>query len=159
MRWTTFRTAAVACVLGGALAAPALAWQAPIFKCQTPQGVTYSSTPCPGAKVINEPPQRTRTERTEPTPQDRARAANRAQLDPERRQECEELEALIVREEAALRAKGAQATADDERPLVQARLRLRDLRCRGFGSAQAANQAAAQAAAAAAAAAGSQPKR
>lgn len=157
MRWTTLRATAAAGVLGGVLATPALAWQAPIFKCQTPQGVTYSSTPCPGSKVINDPPPRTRTDRTEPTPQDRARAANRAQLDPERRQECEELEALILREEAALRAKGAQATPDDERPLVQARLRLRDLRCRGFGSAQA--TAAARAAAAAAAASGPPPAR
>src|SRR5687767_10837209 len=78
-------------------------FQQPIYKCPTAGGgVTYSQVRCDGAKDINAAPAATSTARYSTPPQDRAKAMRRAELTAQARQECEGLDATMLREQAML---------------------------------------------------------
>lgn len=124
-----------AMLLGGALwllaGAPAGAQgnpSGPTYKCGTRNGVVYTQVPCAGGEVIGAGATR-RSDRYARPPQDRALAARRAQLPPEQRQECSELDARMKQQAAALKAKGPEATIQDETPLIKSKLRFRELKC------------------------------
>jgi hypothetical protein len=102
-------------------------YQQPIFRCASGGGVTYSHVPCPGGKEVGA--ENKAVSRYSTPPQDRAKQMRRAELTAEVRQECENLDAAITREQASLRAKGDAATITDEQPLVKSKLRARQLRC------------------------------
>jgi hypothetical protein len=99
----------------------------PVYKCGGRNGVTYTHVPCSGAREVA--PNRQRASRNAKPPQDRAKAARRAQLSKEDRQECTGLDRTLKEQEAFVKARGSALTDDDERPLVKAKLRYRELRC------------------------------
>ncbi|HSV78320.1 MAG TPA: hypothetical protein VLK85_03820 [Ramlibacter sp.] len=125
LRWTA---ALWACgmVLGAAAAAAAADGAA--YKCGGRAGVTYTDRPCTGGRLVGASEAKPVTRHPAP-PQDRARRANRAQLAPEARRECEALEPRLRELASVVRKRGSSVTADEERPLVQGRLRWRELRC------------------------------
>ena len=98
------------------------------YKCASRDGVLYTDKPCTGGRDLV-PGQARSSPRYTPPPQDRAKLARRAQLEPEVRQECEALESRMRELDTLLKAKGDLAAPDDERPLVQGKLRFRELRC------------------------------
>ena len=100
----------------------------PTYKCGTRDGVVYTDKLCPGAREMG-PAGARKTDKHKPPPQDRAKAARRAQLTPEVREECEKLEVTVKAQEAEFKAKGPTATVQDETPLVKSRLRFRELKC------------------------------
>jgi hypothetical protein len=102
-------------------------YQQPIYKCAAGDSVTYSHVPCPGAKAVGVE-SKTATRYATP-PQDRAKLMRRAELTASVREECENLDAAITREQASLKAKGPAVTITDEQPLVKSKLRARELRC------------------------------
>ncbi|HVE52555.1 MAG TPA: hypothetical protein VNB23_04165 [Ramlibacter sp.] len=122
--WTAILGAATLLVAAGA----AHAQVDPAYKCWSRSGVTYTQVPCAGGKQVGTSG-RSRTDKTQPVPQDRARIAKRAVLSDEDRRECTALDARMAEQEAELRAKGDGATLDDEMPLVRSKKRFRELRC------------------------------
>jgi hypothetical protein len=100
----------------------------PVYKCGGRNGVTYTHVPCSGAREVDPSKKRTASRNATP-PQDRAKIARRAQLSKEDRQECTGLDRTLKEQEAFVKAKGSALTDDDERPLVKAKLRYRELRC------------------------------
>lgn len=110
------------------LAVHAQAQESPAYRCDSKRGVTYTDIPCLGAREVGATKSRT-TNRHAVPPQDRAKLARRAQLTPESRQECETLDVQIRELDSIVKAKGNTVTADDERPLVQSRLKAREMRC------------------------------
>jgi hypothetical protein len=100
----------------------------PTYKCSSNGKVLYSQTACPGGREIA-PSGAHRTDKYRPPPQDRAKAARRAQLTPEARQECTGLEVQIKQQDAEFKAKGPGATVQDETPLVKSKLRFHELKC------------------------------
>lgn len=129
------RRACIAALVAAACAAPLLlmplgssaaAAQA-VYKCPGRNGVIYTQVPC-SRQVVT--PRRPRpSSRAKPPPQNRAKAMNRARLTPQARAECSALDATLREQSARVKAQGEAVTADDERPLVQARLRYHALRC------------------------------
>lgn len=109
----------------GAQEAPALT---PTYKCQANGKVVYTQIPCPGGRQLGSSGARV-AEKYKTPPQDRAKAARRAQLTPEARGECTALEGRMKEQEAALKAKGTEPTIEEETPLVKAKLRFRELKC------------------------------
>ena len=113
-------------------AAPALAQDEqvtpPTYKCVSKGKVVYSQMPCPGGREISASGAH-RTDKYQPPPQDRAKAARRAQLTPQAREECTGLEGRIKEQDAEFKAKGPSATVQDETPLVKSKLRYRELKC------------------------------
>ncbi len=109
----------------GAQEAPALT---PTYKCQANGKVVYTQIPCPGGRQLGASGAKV-PERYKTPPQDRAKAARRAQLTPEARQECTALEGRMKEQESALKAKGTEPTIEEETPLVKTRLRFRELKC------------------------------
>ena len=100
----------------------------PTYKCVRRGGVTYSQLPCTGGKTIGGAKPRVNV-RYETPPQDRAKAARRAELTAEARHECTSLDARLREQEHELKAKGDAATLHDEMPLVQSKKRYRELKC------------------------------
>lgn len=100
----------------------------PTYKCASKGHVRYADKPCPGGREMG-PAGARKTDKYDPPPQDRARAARRAQLAPEAREECGRLETVMQEQEAEFKAKGPGATVQDETPLVKSRLRYRELKC------------------------------
>ena len=113
-------------------AAPALAQDEqvtpPTYKCVSKGNVVYSQMPCPGGREISASGAH-RTDKYQPPPQDRAKAARRAQLTPQAREECTGLEGRIKEQDAEFKAKGPSATVQDETPLVKSKLRYHELKC------------------------------
>lgn len=113
-------------------AAPALAQDEqvtpPTYKCGSKGKVVYSQMPCPGGREISASGAH-RTDKYQPPPQDRAKAARRAQLTPQAREECTGLEGRIKEQDAEFKAKGPSATVQDETPLVKSKLRYHELKC------------------------------
>ena len=109
-------------------AAPARAQEQPTYRCGTRDGVVYTDKLCPGGRELG-PAGARKTDKHKPPPQDRAKAARRAQLPPEAREECGKLEVTLKDQEAEFKAKGAGATIEDETPLVKSKLRFRELKC------------------------------
>jgi hypothetical protein len=107
---------------------PAAHAQAPVYKCSSKGVITYSQTPCPGAKVLGEAPPRAAASR-QPVSQDRAKLHARAMLPPDVQQECTELDDKIGVEQEAVKAKGDAVKPSDESTLVRLRLRQKELRC------------------------------
>jgi hypothetical protein len=99
------------------------------YRCPHKGGVTYSQTPCTGGTVVTDKPSKKAAARYVVPPQDRAKAARRAELTPEARKECSALDKSIPQQEAFVRTRGTAVTPDEERPLVKSRLRFRELRC------------------------------
>lgn len=106
-------------------ATQAQAQEPPAYRCGARK---YSDIPCSGAREVGTPQAR-KTDRYAVPPQDRAKLARRAQMTPELRQQCEAMEVDIRELDDIFKAKGPAATADDERPLVQTRLKYRELKC------------------------------
>lgn len=98
------------------------------YKCWSRSGVTYSQVACPGGRQVGSTV-RTRTDKSQPVPQDRARIARRAVLSDEQREECRALDTHMAEQESELKAKGDTATLEDEMPLVRNKKRYRELRC------------------------------
>jgi hypothetical protein len=113
-------------VLGACLLAalPAADAEQLVFKCGSRRGTTYSDVPCRGSTLQSAPHRE--TPRTTAQPQDRAKAMNRAQLAPKKREECERLD-VQLREDKAAFASSGEASA--ENTLVRTRLRYNDLHC------------------------------
>lgn len=109
----------------GAQEAPALT---PTYKCHANGRVVYTQIPCAGGRELGPGGAKT-SEKYRTPPQDRAKAARRAQLTPEARQECTALEGRMKQQEAELKAKGAEPTIQEETPLVKTKLRFRELKC------------------------------
>lgn len=109
----------------GAQEAPALT---PTYKCHANGRVIYTQIPCAGGRELGPGGAKT-PERYKTPPQDRAKAARRAQLTPEARQECTALEGRMKEQEAELKAKGTEPTIQEETPLVKTKLRFRELKC------------------------------
>ena len=113
-------------------AAPALAQDEqvtpPTYKCVSKGKVVYSQMPCPGGREISASGAH-RTDKYQPPPQDRAKAARRAQLTPQAREECTGLEGRIKEQDAEFKAKGPSATVQDETPLVKSKVRYHELKC------------------------------
>jgi hypothetical protein len=105
--------------------APALT---PTYKCTSKGRVVYTQIPCAGGRELGPAGAKT-PERYKTPPQDRAKAARRAQLTPEARKECTALEGKMKQQEAELKAKGPTPTIEEETPLVKTRLRFRELKC------------------------------
>ena len=123
------RRAWVACA-GAAmllLAVPAHA-QNTAYKCPSGKTATYSDLACTGGQPVGAAGPR-KTDKATPVPQDRAKIARRARLTPEQRAECKSLDDKQLEQEGFLKAKGKDATLEDEMPLVFTRKRLRELRC------------------------------
>jgi hypothetical protein len=118
-----------AALLFGA-AAPASAQEhQPIFRCQGPQGPTYSHAPCGGGVALNDGSRASSVDSRHATvSQDRARLQNRSVLTAEVQQECSLLEARMRREESVLRGI-ASPTPADEKVWLQSKLRFRELKC------------------------------
>lgn len=118
------------CAAAILMAAAGAQAQTPAYKCTSRGGaVTYSQVPCAaGVRPVNQRTP-TATDKARQPPQDRARIARRAPLSPEQRQECYGLDGTLAEQERALKAKGADATLDDEMPLVRSKKRYRELRC------------------------------
>ncbi len=123
-RWIHGVAAAVLLVLGASQAQAQT-----VYRCPHKGGVTYSQTLCPGGQPMADKPSKKAAARYAVPPQDRAKAARRAELTPEARQECSALDKSIPEQEAFVRTRGAALTPDEERPLVKGRLRFRELRC------------------------------
>ena len=109
----------------GAQEAPALT---PTYKCQSNGRVVYTQIPCSGGRQLGSAGVKS-AEKYKTPPQDRAKAARRAQLTPEARQECTALEGRMKEQEAELKAKGTEPTLQEETPLVKTKLRFRELKC------------------------------
>lgn len=109
-------------------AAPAQAQVQPTYKCFFGGGITYTHVPCAGGHQVGAGAPR-RTDRSRPVPQDRATIAKRAVLTEEEREECRMLDARMLEQQDALKAKGDAASLDDEMPLVHSKKRFRELRC------------------------------
>lgn len=110
------------------LASLPAAAQEQVYRCGGRNGVTYSQTPCTGGRALGaQAPHR--TSRAKVPPQDRARRFKRAQLSPQGRQECAALDTALREQSALLKAKGTEATLEDETPLIKSKLRFRELRC------------------------------
>jgi hypothetical protein len=121
-KWTS-----LAAILVG-LGACAAQAQGTAYKCVSRGHVTYSQVPCPGGTQVG-PRVATKTDKSRPVPQDRAKIARRAVLSPEDRQECKVLDARLLEQQAALKAIGSSVTLQDEMPMVHTQKRLRELRC------------------------------
>jgi len=100
----------------------------PTYKCVSKGKVVYTQIPCPGGREISASGAH-KTDKYQPPPQDRAKAARRAQLTPEAREECTGLEGRIKEQDAEFKAKGPGATVQDETPLVKSKLRYHELKC------------------------------
>ncbi|TFZ02289.1 hypothetical protein EZ313_13530 [Ramlibacter henchirensis] len=97
-------------------------WQQPVYKCNDH---TYSHAPCAAAPMGS---RRVSKTYEAPVPQDRAKAMNRAQLPPEARRKCAELESSIRREEARLKSKPAP-TQEELGDVAIQRVKYREMRC------------------------------
>jgi hypothetical protein len=100
----------------------------PTYKCVSKGKVVYTQVPCAGGQQISASGAH-KTDKYVPPPQDRAKAARRAQLTPEVREECTGLEGRIKEQDAEFKAKGPGATVQDETPLVKSRLKFHELKC------------------------------
>lgn len=102
----------------------------PAYKCMRGGTVTYSQAPCSAAsKPLGENGKPRVNVRYEAPPQDRAKAARRAQLSEEARGECTALEGTMRAQEGQIKAKGDALTLQDEMPLVHSKKRFRELGC------------------------------
>lgn len=117
--------------------APLAAQSQQVYRCAGPSGVTYTHAPCTGGQALGTQ-RAVAPQREAPPPQDRARRMNRAQLPPEIRAQCGQLEREIRQAEARLKARrkaaGAAAASSDtplpgEGDLAIQRVRYRELRC------------------------------
>ena len=120
MRW------AIALFALAGLQAPVQAQDTAMYKCYSKGGVVYSQLPC--GKPLNQPRPRVNV-RYETPSQDRAKAARRAPLTAEARQECSALDTRLREQEAEFKAKGDAAAIQDEMPLVRSKKRFRELKC------------------------------
>lgn len=111
-----------------ALGAPAVQAQTAAYKCPSRGSATYSDVACTDGRRIGAPAPR-KTDKTRPVPQDRAKIARRSVLSAEERAECKVLDARILEQQAALKAKPAPVTLEDGMPLVFSKKRLRELGC------------------------------
>jgi Domain of unknown function (DUF4124) len=102
--------------------------QGATYKCGSRNGVTYTDVPCTGGRNLSQGQARSSPRHATP-PQDRAKLARRAELEPEVRQQCAALDSRLRELDVLVKAKGDMVTPDDERPLVQGKLRYRELRC------------------------------
>ena len=100
----------------------------PVYKCAGKGEITYSHVPCPGAKVVGETPPKPAASR-EVVSSDRAKLHARAQLPPDVRQQCSELDGKIHDEQEALKAKGEGVTPAEEGVLVRLRIKAKELGC------------------------------
>lgn len=100
----------------------------PTYKCVSKGKVVYTQVPCAGGQQISASGAH-KTDKYQPPPQDRAKAARRGQLTPEAREECTGLEGRIKEQDAEFKAKGPGATVQDETPLVKSKLRYHELKC------------------------------
>ena len=119
------RWGAVMFALAG-LQAPVQAQDTAVYKCYSKRGVVYSQLPC--GKPIDQAKPRVNV-RYETPSQDRAKAARRAPLTAEARQECSALDTRMREQEAEVKAKGDAAVIQDEMPLVRSKKRYRELKC------------------------------
>ena len=108
------------------LQTPVQAQDTAVYKCYAKHGVVYSQLPC--GKPIGQARPRVNV-RYETPSQDRAKAARRAPLTAEARQECSALDTRMRAQEAEVKAKGDAAAIQDEMPLVRSRKRYRELKC------------------------------
>ena len=113
-------------VVFAALQAGAQAQGTAMYKCYAKGGVVYSQVPC--GRPLDQPKPRVNVRYENPS-QDRARAARRAPLTADARQECSVLDTRMREQEAGVKAKGAAATIQDEMPLVRSKKRYRELKC------------------------------
>ena len=122
--WMPLACAGLLLVAGNAAAQLATTYKCPGEKGQ----MVYSQVPCKDGKKM-EKKEAAKTDVRAPVSQDRAVAANRARLTPEARKECDALAASIRTEEAAVKAKGAAATPVDEKNIVDAKMKRREMKC------------------------------
>ncbi len=101
--------------------------QPPVYKCGSRHAPTYTHVPCNGGRALGR--QARQSDRYATPSQDRAKLVRRAGLAPEVRKQCEALDEDLRALEILVRARGDAVTPDEERPLVQGRLRYRQLRC------------------------------
>jgi hypothetical protein len=111
-----------------ALSSAAVQAQTTAYKCPSRGSATYSDVACTDGRRVGAPAPR-QTDKTRPVPQDRAKIARRSVLSEEERAECRVLDARILEQQAALKARPAPVTLEDEMPLVFSKKRLRELGC------------------------------
>lgn len=128
IRWMMVAGWAGALLLAAGTAA---AQDRPAFRCKQGERVVYTNTPCEGGRQVTHVPRKPASSaRHMSVSQDRAKAARRAQLTPEARQECERLDVTLPPLEDGVKAQGANVTPEDERSLTEARKKYRELKCR-----------------------------
>ncbi|WP_374665121.1 hypothetical protein [Ramlibacter sp.] len=111
--------------------APAAAQERPAFRCMQNGKPVYTHTPCEGGRQVTPKPRKAASSaRHVKPPQDRAKAARRAQLTPEARKECEGLEVTIPQLEDGVKAQGPNVKPEDERSLTEAKKKYREMKCR-----------------------------
>ena len=113
MRWGM-----VSLALAAAQALAPVQAQDAMYKCYSKGGVVYSQIPC--GKPLDAPKPRVNVRYQTPS-QDRAKAARRATLSAEARQECSALDTRLQQQEAEFKARGDAATLQDEMPLVRSK--------------------------------------
>ena len=122
LRW---ESALAAAVLLACAQVQAQEQDTPAYRCGKR---SYTQVPCAeGQQPINAPKKRVNVRYESPS-QDRATAARRAKLSAEERQECVSLEQRMSDQDRELKAK-ANATLQDEMPLVFNKKRYRELGC------------------------------
>jgi hypothetical protein len=126
MKYHTLSLAAAAIAFAAAFPATAQQ-QPPVFKCVSKGAVIYSHVPCPGGTELGEKKAKADEKLVTP-PQDRAKAARRAALKPEVREQCETMEARINEEEARLKTLST-VTPTDEKEVLNLKIKSRELRC------------------------------
>ena len=122
-RWGRWFVAAVVV----SAACSALAQGRPMYKCVSQGRGVYQQTQCGDAKPLNSGKPRVNV-RYETPSQDRAKAARRAPLTAEARQECSGLDTRMKELEAQFKAKG-EVTPEEEIPLTRSKKRYRELKC------------------------------